>query len=179
MGAAITGWGSALPENELTNAELARRYDVTEDWIAERTGILTRRIAGPGETTTSLATEAGAKALARAGLEGHDLDMVIVATATPDYVAPAAASLVQSALGADGAGGYDVMAGCAGFLYALAQAAALVDSGSGKRVLVCGVDLMSRLTDYGDLKSAILFGDAPRRAGWKARSRAPHARSAP
>jgi 3-oxoacyl-[acyl-carrier-protein] synthase III len=159
MGAAITGWGIALPERELHNAELARRLGVTEEWILERTGINSRHVAAPTDSASSLSTEAGRAALARAGLEASQLDMVIVATSTPDEQMPATASLVQHALGASGAGAFDLNAACSGFLVALAQAGALVTSGMAQRVLVCGADLLTRVLDYDDPRSCILFGD--------------------
>lgn len=159
MGAAITGWGIALPERELHNAELARRLDVTEEWILERTGINSRHLAASTDSASSLSTEAGRAALTRAGLEASQLDMVIVATSTPDEQMPATASLVQHALGASGAGAFDLNAACSGFLVALAQAGALVTSGMAQRVLVCGADLLTRVLDYDDPRSCILFGD--------------------
>jgi 3-oxoacyl-[acyl-carrier-protein] synthase-3 len=159
MGAAITGWGTALPSNELSNAELARRLEVSEQWIFERTGILSRWVAGDEDTASSLSAAAGAAALERARVDPEDLDMVIVATTTPDYQMPATAPLVQAALGATRAGAFDVGAACAGFLYGLAQANALVASGAARRVLVCGADLLTRVSDYSDRGSSVLFGD--------------------
>ncbi len=159
MGAAITGWGSAIPEGRLTNADLTERIDVSEDWIVERTGVRERRIAASGETTSSLASEAGRHALKESGVEAGDLDMVIVATVTPDYQFPAVASLVQTAIGATQAGAFDLAAGCSGFLFALAQAGALVDSGTAKKVLLCGAETLSRIIDYTDERSCVLFGD--------------------
>lgn len=158
-GAAITGWGTALPAATLDNAELAARLDVSEEWIFSRTGIRSRRIASAGETSSSLATTAGAMAIARAGITGGEIDLVIVATVTPDHPIPAIASLVQANLGCSRAGAFDLNAGCAGFLYALAQAQAAIAGGSARRVLVCGADVLSRVTDYSDLGSSILFGD--------------------
>jgi 3-oxoacyl-[acyl-carrier-protein] synthase III len=159
MGAVVRSWGFALPETQLRNAELAARVGVSEEWIYERTGIMSRRIAGPGETTSSLATLAGKEALERAGIGADELDLVIVATATADEQLPGAAPLVQAKIGATRAGAFDVGAGCAGFLYALSVASALVDSGSVRRVLVCGADVLSRVTDYSDARSCVLFGD--------------------
>lgn len=158
MGAAVTGWGAALPWRRLDNAELAARLGIAEEWIVARTGVRSRRIAGEGETTTSLATEAGAATLARAGISGGELDLVIVATCTPDHGIPATAPLVAARLGAS-CGAYDLNAGCAGFLYALAQAHAIVATGNARHVLVCGADVLSRVTDYSDPKSCVLFGD--------------------
>lgn len=159
MGSAITGWGTSLPSGHVDNSELARRFDVEEEWIFQRTGIRRRAVAGEGETTSSLAIAAGRKALDSAGIDAADLDLIILATCTPDFQIPACAPLVQAGLGAHNAGAYDVNAVCAGFLYALAQASALVDSGSMDRVLVCGADVFTRVTDNEDLGSSILFGD--------------------
>lgn len=158
MPASITGWGTALPPRTLTNADLASRVGVDEEWIVERTGIHVRHIAD-GQTTSSLAALAGAEALARAEVDADDVDAVIVATVTPDYRFPAAACLVQSALGANQAAAFDLNAGCAGFLYGLAQATAMIESGAGRRLLVCGADVLSGITDYTDPRSCILFGD--------------------
>jgi 3-oxoacyl-[acyl-carrier-protein] synthase III len=158
MGVSVTGWGVALPQTELTNADLAASLDVTEDWIEERTGIRSRRVARNGETSGSLAVEACTTALANAGTAAGDIDTVIVATSTPDHQLPAVAPQVQSALGAKGAA-FDIGAGCSGFLYALAQADALVRAEVAGSVLVCGADVISRLIDYTDPKTAILFGD--------------------
>jgi 3-oxoacyl-[acyl-carrier-protein] synthase-3 len=158
-GSAITGWGSALPPRLLTNAELAERLDVSEDWILERTGISARHVAGEDQTSGTLATDAGVIALDRAGVDGSDLDMVIVATCTPDNQIPATAPLVQAALGAHKAGAFDVGAGCSGFLYALSTAQALIEGGGVRRALVCGADVLSRVTDYSDARSCVLFGD--------------------
>lgn len=158
MGVSVSGWGVALPQAELTNADLAASLDVTEDWIEARTGIRSRRVARDGETTGSLAVEACAMALTNAGTPAAEIDTVIVATSTPDHQLPAVAPQVQSVLGATGAA-FDLGAGCSGFLYALAQADALVRAGAAESVLVCGADVISRLIDYTDPKTAILFGD--------------------
>jgi 3-oxoacyl-[acyl-carrier-protein] synthase-3 len=159
MGAAITACGAALPKKTLDNAELARRLDVDEDWIYVRTGIRSRRIASENDTTGSLATQAAAQVLDRAEVAAEDLDLVIVATFTPDYQLPATAPLVAAALGASHAGAFDISAACSGFLYGLAQAAALIENGTANRVLVCGADVLSRVTDYSDARSCVLFGD--------------------
>jgi 3-oxoacyl-[acyl-carrier-protein] synthase III len=159
LGAVVRSWGFSLPQKQLQNAELAARVGVSEEWIYERTGIKSRRIAGDGESTASLATLAGLDALGRAGVDPQELDLVIVATATADQQLPGAAPLVQARLGATRAGAFDVGAGCAGFLYALSVASGLVDSGTARRVLVCGADVLSRVTDYSDARSCILFGD--------------------
>ena len=158
-GASITGCGVALPDRELSNAELADSLPVSEDWILDRTGIRSRRVAGADDSTSSLAARAGSMAIRQAGLEPDQLDLVIVATITPDYQFPATACLVQAQLGCTHAGAFDLNAGCSGFLYALAQAQALVASGSLRRVLVCGADTLTRIADYSDPSSCILFGD--------------------
>ncbi|HEX2235703.1 MAG TPA: beta-ketoacyl-ACP synthase III [Actinomycetota bacterium] len=159
MGAALTGWGVALPEKELTNRELAPRLGLTEEWIFERTGIESRRIVGPGETTVTLATAAGRAALQHAGVDPDAVDVVLLATCTPDHKMPASASLVQHALGASNAGAFDVNAACSGFVYALAQAAALIEAGTARRTLVIGSDVLTTVTDYNDPKSCVIFGD--------------------
>jgi 3-oxoacyl-[acyl-carrier-protein] synthase-3 len=159
MGSAITGWGVALPSRELRNDELAESLPVTADWIRERTGIETRRIAAPEDSAASLATIAGRAALIRAGIDPEEIDMVIVATSTPDHQIPGSAPLVQDALGAANAGAFDVNAACSGFLYGLAQADGLIASGSADKVLLCGSDLLSRVSDYTDPSSCVLFGD--------------------
>ncbi|MGH2788918.1 MAG: beta-ketoacyl-ACP synthase III [Actinomycetota bacterium] len=159
MSSAIAGLGAALPEKVLDNAELAARLDVTEEWIFGRTGISERRIAGDDQTTATLATDAGRLALKAASVEASDLDYVIVATCTPDYLLPSTAALVGAELGAVGVAAFDLNAACSGFLYGLTQASALIDAGTAKRVLVCGADVLSRITDYSDPKSSVLFGD--------------------
>ncbi len=158
-GVAITGTGMALPQAELSNADLAVRLGVDEAGIFTRTGIRTRRIAGEDETTASLGTEAALGALKAAGVPAGDLDMVIVATSTPDYQMPSAASLVQTRLNAGRAGAFDLNAACSGFLYALAQGSALVEAGTAERVLVVGADTLTRVTDAADPKTSIIFGD--------------------
>ncbi len=158
-GAAVTGWGTALPSRELTNEELAPRLGLTDDWIFERTGIRSRRVVGPGETTSTLAVSASERALQRAGREADEIDAIVLATCTPDYKMPAAAPLVQHALGATHAAAYDLNAACSGFVYAIAQANALIDSGLSQRALVVGSDVLTTVTDYSDPKSCVIFGD--------------------
>ena len=158
-GTALTGWGMALPEATLGNDELAERFGKTETWILERTGIYTRRVALGAETTAWLGTEASRRALDVAGAAPDDIDIVIVATSTPDHQMPSAASLVQARLGAGRAGSFDLNAACSGFLYALAQGDALIKAGTARRVLVCGSDTLTHVTDPGDLGTSILFGD--------------------
>jgi 3-oxoacyl-[acyl-carrier-protein] synthase III len=155
MGAAITGWGSALPERTLTNAWFVERLDTTDEWIVERTGIRERRVGG---TTIGLAVEAGKAALKRAELSGPDIDLLVLATTTPDQTIPAASSVVHEELGCVG-GAFDLNAACAGFSYALTMADAMIRIGV-KRTLVIGSDTLSRVTDFEDRSTAILFGDA-------------------
>jgi 3-oxoacyl-[acyl-carrier-protein] synthase-3 len=159
MGGAITGWGTAVPRATLSNEDLASRLGIDSSWIAQRTGIKIRHIAGLSETTASLAAEAGRNALRLAEADPISLDAIVVATVTPDFKLPATACLVQAALGADNTAAFDLNAGCSGFLYALAQATAMVDAGSCRKVLVIGADVLSRITDYTDSKSCVLFGD--------------------
>jgi 3-oxoacyl-[acyl-carrier-protein] synthase III len=159
MGAEVAGWGTALPTAELGNEELAARLGVSAQWILERTGIRSRRVVGEGETTSTLATAAGRRALEQAEADPRDVDVVIVATCTPDYKMPAAAALVQHALGATNAWAFDLNAACSGFLFALAQADALVEARSARRVLVCGADVLTTVSDYTDPRSSVIFGD--------------------
>ena len=159
MGVAITGWGAAAPERIVTNADMAIRFGVDADWIFQRTGIASRHIVADDEETSELATQAARRALAVAGVEPKLLDAIIVATLTPDLQMPATASLVQADLKAGTAAAFDLNAGCSGFLYALSQATAMVKSGQARRVLVIGADVLSRVTDFADPRSAVLFGD--------------------
>jgi 3-oxoacyl-[acyl-carrier-protein] synthase-3 len=158
-GAIIAGTGSFLPEKRLTNDELARMVDTSHEWIVQRTGIKERRIAGPHESTATLASHAATKALQSAGLEPKHLDLIMVATATPEMVTPATACYVAASLGLDATPAFDVNAACSGFLYALDMAAACIKSGAYKNVLVIGSETLSRITDYKDRASCILFGD--------------------
>ena len=155
----IRGSGSALPLRAVSNAEMATFVDTTDDWIVERTGIRNRYMAGEGETTASLASEAAAKALVAAGMTGDMIDLIIVATATPDQTFPAVATIVQSAVGCRGTIAFDVAAVCSGFLYALGTADALLKTGAAKRALVIGAETMSRLLDWEDRTTCVLFGD--------------------
>jgi 3-oxoacyl-[acyl-carrier-protein] synthase-3 len=157
-GARIAGIGTAVPAGSLSSAELEESLGLEPGWIVARTGIESRRIAAPAETAATLGTAAALNAVGAAGIEPADVDYVVVATSTPDFTLPATASLLQAALGCDG-GAFDLNAGCSGFLVGLAQADALVRSGAARTVLVAGVDLMSRITDYTDPKTGILFGD--------------------
>ncbi len=158
--AAIIGLATALPEGRLTNAELAERLGITEDWIVSRTGIRERRRAAPGERLSDYAARAGAAALADAGVSAAELDLVIVATMTQDELTPNTAPLVAEALGAGRAGAFDVGAACSGFLVGLAQGTAQIESGRADHVLVVGADFITRITDYDDRRTAPLFADA-------------------
>lgn len=155
----IRGSGSALPAKVVTNAELAERVDTSDEWIVERTGIRQRYIAGEGETTASLATDAARAALADAGIDASSIDLIILATATPDNTFPATATKVQNALGCNGGIAFDVAAVCSGFLYALASADSMLRTGLASRALVIGAETFSRILDWEDRTTCVLFGD--------------------
>lgn len=155
----ITGSGSALPERRVTNAELATRVDTTHEWIVERTGIEARHIAGDGETTATLATEAARKALAAAGLDADRIGLIVLATSTPDQTFPASATRVQAMLGIDDCIAFDVQAVCTGFLYALSVADNMVKGGMADHALVIGSETFSRILDWEDRATCVLFGD--------------------
>ena len=157
--ARIAGTGGYLPERVLTNDELSRTVDTTDEWIRERTGIRERRIAGPGETTCDLAERASRRALEAAGLEGNQLDLIVVGTTTPDRVYPSTACRLQARIGAEGGAAFDVQAVCTGFIYALGVAEKFIRTGSAARALVVGADVHSRLLDWNDRGTCILFGD--------------------
>jgi 3-oxoacyl-[acyl-carrier-protein] synthase-3 len=158
--AAITGWGHCVPDRILTNAELAVRIDTSDEWIRTRTGISERRIAGPADTTASLCTAAARCALDCAELPAAALDLVICATTTPDHFLPNTGSIVQQRLGACHAGAFDVNAACTGFVYALAAGAQFLRAGAMQRVLVVGGETLSRVTNWEDRGTCVLFGDA-------------------
>ncbi|GLR48225.1 beta-ketoacyl-ACP synthase III [Sphingomonas astaxanthinifaciens] len=153
------GVGSALPARRVDNAELAAQVDTSDEWIVERTGIRSRYIAGEGETTATLATEAARKALADAGLEPADVGLIVLATATPDQTFPSSATKVQHALGITDAIAFDVHAVCTGFLYALTTADAMLRGGNAKVALVIGAETFSRILDWEDRTTCVLFGD--------------------
>ncbi len=155
----ITGTGSALPPGVVTNADLEARLDTTDAWIVERTGIRERRIAAQGVRTSDLAVEAATAALAAAGATPADIDLVIVATATPDETFPATATRVQARLGIRRGAAFDVAAVCSGFVYALTVADALLKTGGFSRALVIGAELFSRIIDWEDRTTAVLFAD--------------------
>ena len=159
MSATIVGWGMAVPEQIWTNAHLESMVDTTDAWIVSRTGIRQRRIADDGDTTFSLGLDAATRALDQAGLSAADVDMVIVATLTPETPMPATANLIQDAIGARSAGAFDLNAACAGFTYGLEIGRALIDAGSVQTVLVIGSETMSRVVDWTDRSTCVLFGD--------------------
>ena len=157
--AVVRGCGSALPKRVVSNAELAEQVDTSDEWIVERTGIRQRHIAGEGETTASLATEASRKALAAAGMDAGSVDLIVLATATPDQTFPATATIVQHQLGCNGGIAFDVAAVCSGFLYALATADSMLRTGMAQRALVIGAETFSRILDWEDRATCVLFGD--------------------
>lgn len=155
----LTGVGSYLPEHVLTNAELARRVDTSDEWITERTGIRERRIAADDQRTSDLACEAAVKALEAAGREAKDIDLVIVATATPDLTFPATAARVQAELGVAQGAAFDLQAVCSGFVFALATADNFLVRGQAHAALVIGAETFSRIVDWQDRGTCVLFGD--------------------
>lgn len=159
IGSRILGTGSALPRRIVTNAELAERVDTTDEWIVARTGIRQRHIAGEGETTGTLAIAAARAALADAGVEASSIGLIVLATATPDNTFPATATKVQAALGCKDAIAFDVAAVCSGFLYALSIADSMLRTGMAKRALVIGAETFSRIVDWDDRTTCVLFGD--------------------
>jgi len=155
----IAGVGSALPRRRVTNEELAQSVDTTDEWIVERTGIRNRYIASDGETTGTLATDAARRALEHAGIDARDIDLIVLATATPDQTFPSTATKVQAALGIDDCIAFDVHAVCTGFLYALSVADSMLRSGSANKALVIGAETFSRILDWEDRATCVLFGD--------------------
>jgi 3-oxoacyl-[acyl-carrier-protein] synthase III len=155
----ITGLGSHVPERVVTNDELSTMMDTSDEWIVERTGIRERRIAAPEEALSDLALPAAREALEDAGISGSDLDLLIVATVTPDMAFPATAAILADELGAHEAAAYDLSAGCTGFMYAVAQAYGMLAGGLARRALVVGGDVLSKIMDWTDRSTAVLFGD--------------------
>ncbi|MDQ2935569.1 MAG: ketoacyl-ACP synthase III [Chloroflexota bacterium] len=157
--AVITGWGMYAPSRILTNDELSRMVDTSDEWIVSRTGIRERRIAADDETTNTLSVHAARDALAVAGIDPADIDLVIVGTCSPDYPLPATAVLVARDIGATRAAGFDLQAACSGFVFALATGSSFVRSGMYRNVLVIGVEVLSRFLDWSDRNTCVLFGD--------------------
>jgi 3-oxoacyl-[acyl-carrier-protein] synthase-3 len=157
--ALITGWGMYAPKRVMTNDELSTIVDTSDEWIVSRTGIRERRIAADDETTATLSVHAARDALAVAGVEGSEVDLVIVATCSPDYPMPATATLVARDLGAIGAAAFDLGAACSGFVYALATGSSFIRSGMYRNVLVIGVEVLSRFLNWQDRTTCVLFGD--------------------
>ena len=157
--AVIRGSGSALPQRCVTNAEMTTMVDTTDEWIVERTGIRQRYIAGEGESTSTLATDAARRALEAAGIDAAQVDLIVLATATPDQTFPATATIVQHHLGCNGGIAFDVAAVCSGFLYALATADSMIRTGMAKCAVVIGAETFSRILDCEDRTTCVLFGD--------------------
>jgi 3-oxoacyl-[acyl-carrier-protein] synthase III len=159
MGARIAGVGKALPDRILTNHDIEKMVDTSNEWIVDRTGIRERRVAGDDETAATLGTAASRMALETAGIDAADIDLVICASASPEYMFPATASVIQHAIGATNAGAFDVNAACAGFLSALATGAQFIKGGACQRVLVVGSEVLSRIVNWRDRTTCVLFGD--------------------
>lgn len=155
----IVGTGSFLPSAPVTNDELAKRVDTSDEWIRTRTGIRQRHLAAPGQTASDLGLEASRKAIAAAGIDAGDIDLIIVATSTPDFVFPSTACLLQAKLGVKGCPAFDVQAVCSGFVYALATADKFIRSGQHRCALVVGAEVFSRILDWNDRGTCVLFGD--------------------
>jgi 3-oxoacyl-[acyl-carrier-protein] synthase-3 len=159
MRSRIAGTGSFLPPRVVTNDELAKRIDTSDAWIQERTGIRQRHIADESQTSSDLALQASRRALAAAGLKADDIDLIVVATSTPDFVFPSTACLLQAKLGVKGCAAFDVQAVCSGFVYGLAIADNFIRAGTHKRALVVGAEVFSRILDWNDRGTCVLFGD--------------------
>jgi 3-oxoacyl-[acyl-carrier-protein] synthase-3 len=157
--ARILGTGSYLPERVVTNDDLAERIETSDEWIRERTGIRQRHVAADGQTTVDLAFEAAMRALEAAGIAASELDLIVLGTTTPDIVFPSSACLLQHRLGANGCAAFDVNAACSGFMYALGTANAMIKSGMAKKALVIGAETLTRMLDWNDRTTAVLFGD--------------------
>ncbi|MFC1998619.1 beta-ketoacyl-ACP synthase III [Chloroflexota bacterium] len=157
--ARVTGWGKYLPENVVTNKDLEEKVNTSDLWIQARTGIRERRIAADDETASGMAVKASQNALSVAGLKPEQIDLVIVATVTPEMIFPSCASLVQHAIGAKNAAAFDLNAACTGFVYAIATASQFIGTGTYKKILVVGSEVYSRILDWGDRGTCVLFGD--------------------
>jgi len=157
--ATITGWGKYLPPNVMTNKDLEKIVDTTDEWIQKRTGIKKRRIADEDTATSDLAIEASQEALEKANLDPEELDLIIVSTVTPDMAFPATACIVQDKIGASNAAAFDLEAGCSGFVYGLSVGAQFIESGLYDNVLVIGAETLSKITDWEDRNTCVLFGD--------------------
>jgi 3-oxoacyl-[acyl-carrier-protein] synthase-3 len=157
--ARITGWGMYVPERVLTNHDLEQMVDTSDEWIVTRTGIRERHIAGPGETCSSMSLESGRRALAQARLDAADLDLIIVATSSPDYLVPSPASMVQDRIGAPHAAAFSLGAGCTGFVYALVTASQFIQTGAYRNALVIGTEHLTAGVDWTDRNTCVLFGD--------------------
>jgi 3-oxoacyl-[acyl-carrier-protein] synthase III len=155
----ILATGSALPERVLTNADLEKFVDTSDEWIRERTGIRQRHVAAEGETTGDLSTLAAQRALDAAGVKASELDLIVLGTTTPDIIFPSTACLVQHRLGANGCAAFDVNAACSGFVYALGVADKFIRSGQSKKVLVIGAETLTRMVNWEERETAVLFGD--------------------
>lgn len=157
--AGIIGTGSCLPERVLTNADLERIVDTSDDWITTRTGIRQRRIAGPGETLCDFTVPAARRALEASGIRADEVDLIVCATVTPDHPIPSASCLIQSGLGASRAASFDLQAGCTGFIYALCVAQQFIETGHSRVALVVGAELLSKIMNWEDRTTCILFAD--------------------
>jgi 3-oxoacyl-[acyl-carrier-protein] synthase-3 len=157
--AAITGWGMAVPEHVLSNADLERLVNTSDEWITTRTGIRERHIVGPGESTSTLSTSAGRQALAQAGLEPGAIDLIILATCTPDRPFPATACTIQANLGIPNAAAFDLAAACSGFVYGLSVATSMIRSGAARNILFIAADIFTHYINWNDRNTCVLFGD--------------------
>ncbi len=156
----VVGWGKYIPERVITNADLERTLDTSNEWIVARTGIRERHIVSDDETTSTISVRAARQALERAQLSARDLDLIIVATSSPDYLTPPVSSQIQDQLGARGIGAFTLVAGCTGFVYGLATAQQFIRSGACRNVMVIGAEILSRFVDWKDRATCVLFGDA-------------------
>lgn len=154
----ITGWGMSVPEKVLTNADLEKMVDTSDEWIVSRTGIRERHVAGQGETTATLSVKAARAAMDKAGIIAADLDLILVATSSPDYLLPPVSSMIQHQLGAH-CGAFTLVAGCTGFVYGLATAQQFIASGAYKTILVIGAEIITKFVDWTDRNTCVLFGD--------------------